>query len=424
MTGAGTQAWLEANLEAGVEATGAPANPIYAPDGRPQNLTAQEYGRLLRKLTIFRWLDRFAMGPYIDVASGWEHLPWLAHERYGVPAFYCDMVHRLTLPFDGLVFGKVDHAVTLRLPVLPFRDGAFDVVTCSEVFEHLERPVEAMAELLRVARRYVVLTTLEGLSPDRWSRRLAHHRVDVRIPHVERNFLTLDEFAAIFGDGFHHERLLRGEAGPVNTFATPAEQAAACRAITDAETLADALCAAVEDGRHGAGAAGIVVVKAKDGAPIAPPRPGADRELARWLIAKAAFEEDFARIVLAVSEAFKQDPSLCPKDPAPDRPVAPELIARLACPDCRDDLAPDGPGLRCTGCARRYASEYGVPILYPSAGTAMSEDECLSRLCGDDARRRQVVRRVMRRLRQNERPPGVLRRAAWRVESALGFGPA
>ena len=38
---------------------------------------------------------------------------------------------------------KLDHAVTMQLPALPFRDDAFDVVLCSEVFEHLVQPVAA-----------------------------------------------------------------------------------------------------------------------------------------------------------------------------------------------------------------------------------------------------------------------------------------
>ncbi len=42
---------------------------------------------------------------------------------------------------------------------LPFADGQFDVVTCGEVLEHLTDPEQAMRELARVSRRYVVCTT-------------------------------------------------------------------------------------------------------------------------------------------------------------------------------------------------------------------------------------------------------------------------
>lgn len=42
---------------------------------------------------------------------------------------------------------------------LPFEDGSFDLVLCCEVMEHLERPREALAEVARVARNYVLIST-------------------------------------------------------------------------------------------------------------------------------------------------------------------------------------------------------------------------------------------------------------------------
>jgi 2-polyprenyl-3-methyl-5-hydroxy-6-metoxy-1,4-benzoquinol methylase len=38
------------------------------------------------------------------------------------------------------------------------RDDAYDVVICSEVLEHLERPEEALKELVRVSKRYIVVS--------------------------------------------------------------------------------------------------------------------------------------------------------------------------------------------------------------------------------------------------------------------------
>ncbi len=85
------------------------------------------------------------------------------------------------------------HAVDFRtgsLYDLPFDDGAFDTVVCSEVLEHLDEPARAAQELRRVARRGVVLSVprepyfealvrlgrLLGRSPDpghvnHWTRR-------------------------------------------------------------------------------------------------------------------------------------------------------------------------------------------------------------------------------------------------------------
>ena len=39
---------------------------------------------------------------------------------------------------------------------LPFSDNSFDTVLCSEVLEHVDDPVRAMAEIKRVSRKHVV----------------------------------------------------------------------------------------------------------------------------------------------------------------------------------------------------------------------------------------------------------------------------
>jgi ubiquinone/menaquinone biosynthesis C-methylase UbiE len=41
---------------------------------------------------------------------------------------------------------------------IPFQDDSFDLVICSEVFEHLEYPNKALKELYRVARRHAILS--------------------------------------------------------------------------------------------------------------------------------------------------------------------------------------------------------------------------------------------------------------------------
>ena len=68
---------------------------------------------------------------------------------------------------------------------LPYADNTFDLIVCTEVLEHLERPRDALAELLRVAKRYTVITVphepffqmanlLRGKNISRWGNDIEH----------------------------------------------------------------------------------------------------------------------------------------------------------------------------------------------------------------------------------------------------------
>ncbi|HSD98592.1 MAG TPA: class I SAM-dependent methyltransferase [Patescibacteria group bacterium] len=41
---------------------------------------------------------------------------------------------------------------------LPYKDSAFDLVLCTEVLEHMEDPKKALAELVRVSKKYILLS--------------------------------------------------------------------------------------------------------------------------------------------------------------------------------------------------------------------------------------------------------------------------
>ena len=82
---------------------------------------------------------------------------------------------------------------------LPFKTNSFDVVLCSEVIEHLERPFAAIGELLRVCRHYLLITTeVVGSSP---LHRLAMLKTrQIGEPHYDRNIWLLEDFEKMFGE--------------------------------------------------------------------------------------------------------------------------------------------------------------------------------------------------------------------------------
>ncbi len=64
---------------------------------------------------------------------------------------------------SGRARARTDHAVCANALALPFADRSVDVVVCSQVLHHFERPeaVALLAELHRVARRRVIVADLQ-----------------------------------------------------------------------------------------------------------------------------------------------------------------------------------------------------------------------------------------------------------------------
>jgi ubiquinone/menaquinone biosynthesis C-methylase UbiE len=423
-----TREWLDASLRDGVRRGYDRREGVFEADGRPRRLDCYHFQLLQRKLKVFRLLDGIAPGSFLDAGAGFEDYPRLVRERYGAAAFYADFNHHANLPLDGTASDRLDCAVTASLARLPFPDASIDVVLCSEVLEHLVRPVEAIAELRRIARKAVIVTSLEALAPRWWQRLWAHYRVDVSIPHIERNFLSLPELQALFGDDAHYESLLDSTTLPVPMASAPAEQDAAYAGLRDLDALVEALrVASAATDPLGPHAAGILVATGLRDPGRGVASPERVRELARWLTVRtAALEQErfegmnrnaFVAVTLkryapGLSEDAMVARLLSYTAPQRDRPVSPDLLRRLCCPDCRAPLQPSAPGVRCDACAVEFPADYGVPLLYPTrlpADGALDEDS-IRRLGG---RRPWLVRRVMRRLRRNEQPAGRLRRAVW-----------
>ncbi len=41
---------------------------------------------------------------------------------------------------------------------LPYKDNSFDLIICTEVLEHLEEPIKALKEMLRVSKKYLIVS--------------------------------------------------------------------------------------------------------------------------------------------------------------------------------------------------------------------------------------------------------------------------
>ena len=321
----GPRHWLEANYLNAVAHLPDASERVFDVDGRPQHLTSYVFQEVHRKLKIFRWLDRFEFESFIDMGAGFDRYPNLVRERYGARTYFADFAHSLNLPYGGREDGRLDHAITLDIARLPFPDDSFDVVLSSEVLEHLVRPIEAIGELLRVSRKYLIMTSLEALSVSRWQRLLSHLRVDVRQPHVERNFFLLSELEAIFGRDWRHEHLFFDGALPISDPPLQTSLANIGRAMDAATAHLQTRSAAPWRLPITVGSMGILIVKAQNGARCARRQP----TTARWRVGSSS-----------TRRAIRRHSTVWPSRSAAVRRRSPSATGRLP-PSCwRSCVAP------------------------------------------------------------------------------------
>jgi 2-polyprenyl-3-methyl-5-hydroxy-6-metoxy-1,4-benzoquinol methylase len=100
----------------------------------------------------------------VDVGCGTGHLLLGLRERLG------DAVRLTAIDFSAVAVARTRalvpgaRGVVASVYDLPSPDGSFDVLVCTEVLEHLERPHDALAELFRVVRPggHLVITVPNG----------------------------------------------------------------------------------------------------------------------------------------------------------------------------------------------------------------------------------------------------------------------
>ncbi len=151
-----TQAWLNQRFTK-TDSNGVyiAHQPIYGFRGGPSEPNV--ISRYARFYGIIHWINRCRFESFLDVggAEGYQaafvkriyHPKRVVSVDLSEPA--CQRAHQL-YQLDTRVADIHD---------LPFTDNSFDLVLCSETIEHVTDPARALRELIRVAKRCLIVTT-------------------------------------------------------------------------------------------------------------------------------------------------------------------------------------------------------------------------------------------------------------------------
>jgi hypothetical protein len=111
--------------------------------------------RYIRTYEILKRLSRLDFLTFLDVGGAEGYRAYLVKEMFGAEVRNCDLSEAACQRCRD-IFGIPSDPADIH--ELPYEDGSFDVVLCSETLEHVSDFRKATNDLLRVARRAVIIT--------------------------------------------------------------------------------------------------------------------------------------------------------------------------------------------------------------------------------------------------------------------------
>jgi SAM-dependent methyltransferase len=112
-------------------------------------------GRYIPTLRIMRELARLKVDSMLDVGGAEGYKSHIARKLFGISVHTSDLSEEACKRAQE-IFGV--QGTPCDIHALPFGDEQYDVVTCSETLEHVTEPRQAIDELLRVAKKAVIIT--------------------------------------------------------------------------------------------------------------------------------------------------------------------------------------------------------------------------------------------------------------------------
>lgn len=187
-----TQAWLDRRFRATDEqGVYIGHQPIYGFRGGPSEVGLVE--RYAITYQIMRALSRLNFSTLIDIGGAEGYKAALVRQLFGAQVRSADLSAEACLRAKELF--NVDGEV-IDIHALPYQDSSHDVVLCSETLEHVVDYRSATRELMRVARKAVVITV------PREPEEVVRQNIADNIPHAHIHALDTRSFDFVKEEGW------------------------------------------------------------------------------------------------------------------------------------------------------------------------------------------------------------------------------
>lgn len=163
-----------------------PHQPVYGFSRFDEHV--QDY---VRTYNIVRLLEEIEFDSFLDVGCAEGYVLNVVRHCFGVRTCGVDIAQS-AIDRARELYGLDGIAADARR--LPLPDKAYDVVLCSETLEHVAEPAAVIAELLRVARRYVIITTPAARNEAELAEHFQH--LDPKIVFAHFHFFTEQQMRA------------------------------------------------------------------------------------------------------------------------------------------------------------------------------------------------------------------------------------
>ncbi len=186
-----TKPYLEERFGEAVEGVYFSHQPIYG--YRSKYSATSNIARYIITKSILNAFNNYSFDSFIDIGGAEGYTANLVREFFKVKAMSTDLSENACKMAKAIF--DLD-AVACDIHRLPFQDGQFDAVLCSETIEHVTDYKLAIAELLRITKNILVITVPHD-SPEEVEANIRN-----KVPHGHINYFEVGTLDYLKEEGY------------------------------------------------------------------------------------------------------------------------------------------------------------------------------------------------------------------------------